>query len=127
VAANETWTAFVPGAARWPVEVHLYPHRRVEDLPGLSDEERDGFTTLYLDVLQKLDALYATPLPLIAAWHQAPVRRDRDLAYLHLEVFSVRRAADKIKYLAGTESGMGAWINDATPEQIAAMIRQGPR
>lgn len=127
VAANETWTAFVPAAARWPIEVHLYPHRRVEDLTGLTDGERDDFTSLYLDVLQKLDALYETPLPYIAAWHQAPVRQDRDLAYLHLEVFSVRRAADKIKYLAGTESGMGAWINDSTPEQIAALIRRGPR
>ncbi len=127
VAANDTWTAFVPPAARWPIEVHFYPHRRVEDLTGLTDAERDDFSSLYLSVLKRLDALYETPLPYIAAWHQAPVRRDRDLAYLHLEVFSVRRAADKIKYLAGTESGMGVWINDSTPEQIAALIRQGPR
>lgn len=127
VATNETWTAFVPAAARWPIEIHLYPNRRVEDLTGLTDGERDDFSSLYLGVLQKLDALYEGPLPYIAAWHQAPVRRGRDLAYLHLEVFSVRRAADKIKYLAGTESGMAVWINDSTPEQIAAMIREMPR
>ena len=29
VAENGNWTAFVPEAARWPVEVHLYPHRQV--------------------------------------------------------------------------------------------------
>jgi UDPglucose--hexose-1-phosphate uridylyltransferase len=32
VARNEHWTAFVPAAARWPMEVHLYPHRHVPDL-----------------------------------------------------------------------------------------------
>ncbi len=36
----------------------------------------------------------------------------------------VRRAADKLKYLAGTESGMGVWINDVVPEQAAQRLRQ---
>ena len=30
-----------PYAARWPVEVHLAPHRDVPDLPALDDAERD--------------------------------------------------------------------------------------
>jgi UDPglucose--hexose-1-phosphate uridylyltransferase len=51
------------------------------------------------------------------------VRTGRDLAWLHLEVFSVLRTADKLKYLAGSESGMGVWVNDATPEQIAERLR----
>ena len=41
VAANDTWTAFVPPAARWPVDVHLYPHRQMPDLSELTDRERD--------------------------------------------------------------------------------------
>ena len=70
-----------------------------------------------------MDGLYDGPLPYISAWHQAPVRVDRDLASLHLEVFSVKRAANKLKFLAGSESGMGAFINDVAPEQIAATLR----
>lgn len=124
VAANETWTAFVPAAARWPVDVHLYPHRQVADLAELTDNERHGFAQLYSVVLKKLDALYGRRLPYIAGWHQAPVYSDRDIAYLHMEVFSVQRSADKLKYLAGSESGMAVWINDAAPEQIAAMLRR---
>jgi UDPglucose--hexose-1-phosphate uridylyltransferase len=123
IAENDNWTAFVPEAARWPVEVHLYPHRQVADIAGLSDPERDDFAQLYLDVLGRLDGLYGDPLPYIAAWHQAPVRTGRDLAWLHLEVFSVLRTKDKLKYLAGSESGMGVWINDTTPEQIAERLR----
>lgn len=123
IAMGEHWTAFVPAAARWPVEVHMVPHRQVPDLPALGDDERDDFAELYLRVLHMLDALYDRPLPYIAAWHQAPVRVDRDLAWLHLEVFSILRTADKLKYLAGSESGMGVWINDVTPEQIADRLR----
>jgi UDPglucose--hexose-1-phosphate uridylyltransferase len=124
VLAGRHWTAFVPAAARWPVEIHLYPHRQVADLPALSDAERDELAILYLGLLRRLDALYDRPLPYIAAWHQAPVRTDRELAYLHLQVFSIRRAADKLKYLAGSESAMGAFITDVLPEDVAARLRE---
>ncbi|MFL1377564.1 galactose-1-phosphate uridylyltransferase [Nocardiopsis protaetiae] len=124
VGRSEHWTAFVPAAARWPVEVHLYPHRPVPDLPALTDAERDDFGPLYLDVLRRLDALFDMPLPYISAWHQAPVRTGRDLSRLRLEVFSVRRAPDKLKYLAGTESGMGVFVNDVTPETVARRLRE---
>ncbi|TWF92618.1 galactose-1-phosphate uridylyltransferase [Saccharopolyspora dendranthemae] len=120
---SEHWTAFVPAAARWPVEVQIVSHRQVPDIPALTEAERDDFATTYLDVLGRLDRLYGKPLPYIAAWHQAPVNTGRDLSWLHLELFSVLRSADKLKYLAGSESGMGVWINDATPEQIASRLR----
>jgi UDPglucose--hexose-1-phosphate uridylyltransferase len=123
VTTSEHWVAFVPAAARWPVEVHLYPRRQVPDLPALTDEERADFARIYLDVLRSMDNLYDAPLPYISAWHQAPVRIDRELAYLHLQVFSIKRAANKLKYLAGSESGMGVFINDVTPEQAAAALR----
>jgi UDPglucose--hexose-1-phosphate uridylyltransferase len=123
VHETEHWVAFVPAAARWPVEVHLYPRRLVPDLPALSDAERTDLAAAYRRLLKILDCLYDAQLPYIAAWHQAPARVDRDLACLHLELFSVKRAAQKLKYLAGSESGMGAWINDVTPEQIADRLR----
>jgi UDPglucose--hexose-1-phosphate uridylyltransferase len=121
--SGEHWTAYVPPAARWPVQVQIVPHRQVPDIPALTDAERDDFAEVYLDVLRRCDALYDRPLPYIAAWHQAPVHRDRDLGWLHLELFSVLRAKDKLKYLAGSESGMAVWVNDATPEQIAERLR----
>jgi UDPglucose--hexose-1-phosphate uridylyltransferase len=123
VASGEHWTAFVPAAARWPVEVHLMPHRHVPDLAALTAAERDELAVLYRDLLRRCDALYDAPLPYVAGWHQAPVGEGRDLLRLHLELFSVRRAADKLKYLAGSESGMAAWINDVPPEDIAARLR----
>ena len=123
VVSSAHWTAFVPAASRWPVEVHVYPHRRVLDIPSLTDAERDDFATLYLDVLRRLDALYHQPLPYVAAWHQAPVTECREHAYLHLQVSSIQRSADKLKYLAGSETGMGAFITDVLPEDVADRLR----
>ncbi|MGW0434439.1 galactose-1-phosphate uridylyltransferase [Micromonospora sp. NPDC003197] len=124
VAENEHWTAFVPAAARWPYEVHLYPHRRVPDLPALSAAERDTFGPIYLDVLRRFDGLFRLPMPYVSAWYQAPTRVDRDLAYLHLQLFTIRRAPGKLKYLAGSESAMGVFINDIRPEEAAGQLRE---
>jgi UDPglucose--hexose-1-phosphate uridylyltransferase len=123
VGGNEHWTAYVPAAARWPFEVQLAPHRQVADIPALSDAERDAFAPLYLDVLRRFDALFGKPMPYISAWHQAVVGAGRDLGYLHLQLFSIRRAADKLKYLAGSESAMGVFITDIVPEKAAEMLR----
>jgi UDPglucose--hexose-1-phosphate uridylyltransferase len=123
VVQSAHWTAFVPFAARWPMEVHLYPNRQVPDLPALTDDERTDLSRVYLEVLRRMEGVHADSLPYIAAWHQAPVRTDRDLAYLHLEVFSIRRAPGKLKYLAGSESAMGAFVNDVLPEEAAKLLR----
>lgn len=117
------WTAFVPYAARWPYEVHIYPHRRVPDLAGLTEEARGEFGGLYLDLLRRLDRLFDAPAPYVSGWHQAPVRAGREQFALHLELFTIRRAPGKLKYLAGSESGMGAFANDVTPEAAAQRLR----
>ena len=122
VAANQHWTAFVPAAARWPYEVQFFPLRKVPDIPALGDAERDAFVEVYLDVLARFARRFDTPMPYIASWNQAP-GRNRDDWWLHLQLFSLRRAPGKLKFLAGSESGMAAWINDVTPEQIAERLR----
>jgi UDPglucose--hexose-1-phosphate uridylyltransferase len=129
VARNEHWIVFVPEAARWPYEVRIFPVTRVPDLPALSEPARAAFGPLYLDVLRRFDALFGKPAPYIAAWHQAPVKDEqvRRTFAAHLQVLSIRRAPGKLKYLAGTESGMGVWINDIVPEEAAQRLRQAGR
>jgi len=123
ILRGEHWTAFVPFAARWPLEVHMLPHRHVPDFAGTTLAERDELAVLYRRLLRGIDAIYTTPTPYIAAWHQAPVTVHRDDIRLMLQLTSPRRAEDKLKFLAGSEAAMGAWIGDVTPEQAAAGIR----
>ena len=126
VARGERWTAFVPYAARWPIEVCVVPHRHVADIAALDDAEREELAGLYADVLRRFDAFFpgVATVPYIAAWHQAPVHVDRDLLRLHLQVFSIMRAPARLKHLAGSESAMGAWVNDTSPERIAVRLRE---
>lgn len=124
VLEAEHWTAFVPFAARWPLELHLMPHRHVPDFAATSSAERDELATVYLRLLRAVDALYDTPTPYIAAWHQAPVNVGRDTVRLQLQLTSPRRAADRLKFLAGSEAAMGAWVADIPPETQAARLRE---
>ncbi|WP_406106012.1 galactose-1-phosphate uridylyltransferase [Streptomyces sp. NBC_01003] len=134
VLEGDHWVAFVPYAAHWPYEVHLYPKRRVPDLLALEDGARTEFPQIYLELLRRFDRLFGmeeSPTPYIAAWHQAPfgtlddfpgVQRD-DFA-LHLELFTIRRTSGKLKFLAGSESGMSVFINDVPPETAAERLRE---
>lgn len=124
VARTEQWTAFVPHAARWPYEIHLYPNRRVPDLASLDPAQRSELSGIELDIFGRFARLFAEPAPYIAGWHQAPVRDGRDIFALHLELFTSRRASDKLKYLAGSESGMDAFASDVLPEAAAARLRE---
>src|SRR5262249_11557835 len=114
----------VPFAARWPVEVHIYPNRFVHNLLELDDAELDGFARIYLDVLGRFDRLYPTALPYISALHQFRDDDEQTEGYFHVELMSVRRSATKLKFLAGSESAMDAFISDVTPESVAERLRE---
>lgn len=120
---GEHFTAYVPFAGRWPIEIHLLPHRHVQNIAQLSNEEREELASIYSRLLIALDNIYETPTPYISAWHQAPLVKGGEGVRLQLQITSPRRAADKLKYLAGSESAMGAFIADFAPEVTAEMIR----
>ncbi|MFJ4621427.1 galactose-1-phosphate uridylyltransferase [Streptomyces sp. NPDC088812] len=134
VLEGEHWVAFVPYAAHWPYEVHLYPKRRVPDLLGLDEAARTEFPQVYLELLKRFDRIFGEgepPTPYIAAWHQAPFGQleefdgvNRDDFALHLELFTIRRTSGKLKFLAGSESGMSVFINDVPPERAAERLRE---
>lgn len=140
VLRGKQWSAFVPFAARWPLEVHMLPHRHIPDLAETSAAERDELAVLYRRLLRGLDRIYDTPTPYIAAWHQAPLGVlgehasggrsatggvGRERIRLMLQLTSPRRSAEKLKFLAGSEAAMGAWVSDVLPEQSAGFVREG--
>ena len=124
IARTEHFTAFVPFAARWPVEVHIYPNRFAHNLTDLDDTELDEFAAMYREVLIRFDRMYPTPLPYISALHQYRDTEAQREGYFHVELMSVRRSATKLKFLAGSESAMDAFISDVTPESVAERLRE---
>ncbi|WP_197281146.1 MULTISPECIES: galactose-1-phosphate uridylyltransferase [unclassified Mycobacterium] len=124
VARDDLFTAFVPFAARWPVEVHIYPNRFVRNVTELDGDELDAFARVYLDVLRRFDRMYSAPLPYISALHQYADTDAQADGYFHVELMSIRRSATKLKYLAASESAMDAFISDVTPESVAGRLRE---
>jgi UDPglucose--hexose-1-phosphate uridylyltransferase len=124
VARTELFTAFVPFASRWPVEVHIYPNRFVHNLTDLTEAELDAFASILRDVLRRFDRMYPTPLPYISALHQYTDTDQQREGYFHVELMSIRRSATKLKYLAGSESAMDAFIGDVMPESTAERLRE---
>ncbi len=125
VGANRHFVAFVPFAARFPYEIHVVANRHATSLLDLSDPERAGLAGLLKEVLTAYDGLFGFSLPYVMSMHQAPTDDGTwlDVSHLHLEFTPLHRTADRLKYIAGSELGAGAFINDTLPEETAEQLR----
>jgi UDPglucose--hexose-1-phosphate uridylyltransferase len=123
VIRNDRWIAFVPPFARWPYEVHIAPVQHRGWLLDLDDEDEASLATIMKTMLQKYDRLFDMPLPYVMAMHQRPPGRGARQHHFHIEFYPPNRSKDKLKYLAGSELGAGAFILDARAEDTAAELR----
>ncbi|MFT4245892.1 MAG: galactose-1-phosphate uridylyltransferase [Micrococcaceae bacterium] len=124
ISKGKYFTSFVPFAARMPIEIHIVSHKQYATLGQLPQEEVKELAEIYKDALERVDALYSDNTAYISAWHQAPVNEDPELTWLHLQIISPRRDEDKLKFLAGSEAAMGAFIADVLPEETAERLRK---
>jgi UDPglucose--hexose-1-phosphate uridylyltransferase len=124
VVRNDRWIAFVPPFARWPYEVHIAPLQHREWLLDLEPADDESLALILKALLQKYDALFDMPLPYVMAMHQRPPGRRTPHHHFHIEFYPPNRSQDKLKYLAGSELGAGAFILDARAEDTAAELRQ---
>jgi UDPglucose--hexose-1-phosphate uridylyltransferase len=75
-------------------------------------------------VLSGYDKLFNMPMPYIMAMHCKPAAGGNyDHYHFHIEIYPFLRTANKLKYLAGSETGAGMFINDTLPEEKAAELR----
>ena len=125
IAGNESWLAYVPFTARFPYEVNIVANRHATSLLDLTDPERRLLAEVLKAVLTSYDALFGFSLPYVMSMHQAPTDDGPwlSVSHLHLELTPVHRTAQKLKYLAGSELGGGAFVNDTVPEDTAAELR----
>lgn len=127
IEETEHFTVFVPAAAKWPVEVMVWPNRHVADFTELTDAERADLAPLLKRLYTAVDRFFdgVEKTPYIAGWNQAPVDPAlRPYSRLHLQLFSLMRSPNRMKFLAGSESSQAVWINDTTPERIAQRFKE---
>ena len=123
---GDHFTTFVPFYARWPYEAHVYARRCVPSLADLTGIEKEDFARALKRLLSGYDALFGFSLPYVMSMHQAPTDGGEygGVAHFHVEFCPPNRTAEKLKYLAGSEVGAGAFIVDALPETTAAALRE---
>lgn len=117
--------AWVPVFARYAYEVWVAPRRPAASVADLDPSERADFARALKTVLLQYDGLWGTPFPYVLAFHQAPTDGwPHPEAHLHVEFYPPYRKKDRLKYLAGSEIGAGAFTADTLPEEKAAELRR---
>jgi len=116
--------AFVPTFARWPYEVHVATLEHRPSLGDLTPASRRVLVHVMQRVARAYDRLFDVPMPYMMLFHQEPTDgKAYPQAHLHVEFYPTLRDSGKLKYLAGSESGAGVFINDTLAEASAAKLR----
>lgn len=124
VSENESFTAFIPFFARYTYEVHIYPNQHSRSIAEFDDKTQQDLAIVLKDVLVKYDNLFDFSFPYIMVMHQEPTTGEKyDYYHFHIEFYPPYRTREKIKYLAGSESGAGAFINGSAAEEKAEELR----
>jgi UDPglucose--hexose-1-phosphate uridylyltransferase len=125
VCRNEHWVAVVPFWAVWPFETLVVPVRRVADLPGLRDDERDALADLLCRLNRRFDNLFGCPFPYSMGWHGQPVDgMPHPYWRLHASYLPpLLRSATIRKFLVGYELAAEPQ-RDLTPEEAAARLSE---
>ena len=124
VARNASMIAVIPFFARWPYEVHISPLRHIQALSDLTPREQRDLAAVLKSVLVAYDRLFDLSFPYMMVLHQRPCDGgDYAHYHFHVEFYPPMRDRGKLKYLAGSETGAGMFINDTLPEEKAAELR----
>ncbi|HWG56142.1 MAG TPA: galactose-1-phosphate uridylyltransferase [Gaiellaceae bacterium] len=126
VAANASFVAVVPFAARVPYEVHVLAQRHAPSLLDLTDVERTALAELLAEVLRGYDALFGFPLPFALGIHQAPTDDGQwqSVSHFHIELVPPHRSADELRRPYPPELFAGTHVNAGVPERAAAQLRK---
>ena len=129
VAENAHFVAVVPFFARYPYEVHILPRSLRPAISDFDDKEKAALASMMKIVMAKYNNLWQRSMPYIMLMHQRPSDGDSErYGYyrFHIAFYPPYRTPDKLKYLAGSEAGAGAYINDTHAEVTAKTLRETP-
>jgi UDPglucose--hexose-1-phosphate uridylyltransferase len=124
VVESEHFIAFIPFYARYPYELHLYAKGHLPSMAQFTSVHEHDLARVLKTVLAKFDNLWNFSFPYMMVMHQQPTDgQEHPGSHFHIEFYPPHRTPEKLKFLAGCESGAGTFINDTLPEDKAAELR----
>jgi len=126
VEQNQYWSVIVPYAARFSYETWIIPNRKIHSLADTTNAEMAELALCYQRQVKRYDRLFERSAPNITLLHNAPCddHADNEHWCFHLAFHPPLRDAQKLKFLAGFESGSNNIVNPMMPENAAAILRE---
>jgi UDPglucose--hexose-1-phosphate uridylyltransferase len=125
IAENDSFVVCIPFFARWPYETHIYSARHQQALTDFDRAQQRDLASTLKATLVAFDKLFGFSFPYMMVIHQRPTDgANYDHYHFHIEFYPPLRTATKLKYLAGSETGAGMFINDTLAEEKAAELRE---
>lgn len=126
VEKNQYWSVIVPYAARFAYETWIIPHRHMGSLAEATETEMRELALCYQRQVRRYDKLFQRSAPNITLLHNVPCDTHEHNAHwcFHLAFQPPLRDPEKLKYLAGFESGSNNIVNSVVPENAAAALRE---
>ncbi|MBN1292846.1 MAG: galactose-1-phosphate uridylyltransferase [Candidatus Latescibacteria bacterium] len=125
ITENDDFVAFTPYFARLSYEVFIFPRRHVPFITELSVKEIQSLAAIHKEMMVRFDNLFQMPFPNITVFQNAPCssKINPESYHFHIEFLPPLRSPDKLKYMAGFESGGGNIVNPIFPEESAEALR----
>ena len=125
VERGDHFVTIVPFAARFAFESWIVPTRLVGSLADLTPGELAELALMYQRQAQRYDRIFQCSCPNVTLLHNAPCDGDKSNSdwCFHIVMQPPLRDLNKVKFLAGFESGSGNIINPVQPEAAAEQMR----
>jgi UDPglucose--hexose-1-phosphate uridylyltransferase len=125
IVENQSFSAYIPFFARWPYELHITANRHLQAITDLRPQEERDLASILKSVLTAYDRLFDLSFPYMMVLHQRPSDGGNyDYYHFHIEFYPPLRSSTRLKYLAGSETGAGMFINDTLAEEKAGELRR---
>jgi len=126
IEQNQYWSVIVPYAARFSYETWIVPNRKLCSLADTNDAEIAELALCYQRQVRRYDKLFQRSAPNITVLHNAPCDDNADNEHwcFHLAFHPPLRDSQKLKFLAGFESGSNNIVNPMMPENAATIMRE---
>ena len=122
IFTDDAVVAFVPPFQRYPYEVWLTTQAFHPGPWTFSDQETRSLAAALGKIIRLYDRLFDQPFPYIMLLYAAPKGEAQHFQF-HIQFLPFLRTADKLKYVAGCETGAGTFLSVMTPEETAARLR----
>ncbi len=128
IMETDSFAVFIPYFTDYPFGVFVVNKNNKLNFTEFDDAEKMELAMILKKLVAGFDKIYNRKFPYMMCIHQNPVnvpkfRHCRDYYAFHIEFYPPLRAADKIKWYAGSEMGAGAAANPLDVDECAALLR----